>query len=269
MSQKVGNIAIIAGAGDLPWAFYEICQKKRLNCKIIGLKGEVNNHNAKKIEMFAPYEVSKILECLRSRGVENVVLLGKVGRNHIPKLVLDPIGRDLLSKIMKTGLNDSAIFSVITDLLDRNGLKIIKMEDVSDDLITTFGNISKNQMPSLLRKDIEYGIRVLKDVAKHDIGQALVIEKNLILGIEAAEGTDVLIQRCALLKSGNSGVLIKVCKPGQDDRIDLPCIGLNTIKSLIKHNYLGIVLESQKSIILNKPEVIKLANENGLFVYGV
>lgn len=104
----------------------------------------------------------------------------------------------------------------------------------------------------------------------HDIGQALIINNGLVLGVEAAEGTNNLIKRCAELREEQEGgVLIKLCKPHQDKRLDLPCIGPDTIKNIAKYGYKGIVVEAKKSIMLSSAKTIKLADDNKIFIYGV
>jgi DUF1009 family protein len=116
--------------------------------------------------------------------------------------------------------------------------------------------------------DIMTGQEIISTLGKFDIGQALVIENGLVLGIEAAEGTDRLISRTKTLQKENKqAILVKCAKPQQDKRADLPTIGTDTITTLYENGFAGIAIEAHNTIILNHHQVINLANEHGLFIY--
>ena len=125
-------------------------------------------------------------------------------------------------------------------------------------------------MAKIHMKDIERGIKLLKEVSKLDIGQALIIQNGLILGVEAAEGTNDLIKRCGIIRQKNDSepILVKICKPNQDKRIDLPCIGDKTIEYMHDYGIKGIALESGLCLLLNKEQTLELANKYGIFIYG-
>ena len=120
------------------------------------------------------------------------------------------------------------------------------------------------------RNDIVKGCKIAKIIGSNDIGQSIVIENGHVLAVEAAEGTDSMIKRSKVLKKEEKGgVLVKVIKPQQDRRIDRPVIGIDTIKAVWEAGLDGLAIENKEILILNINEVIKYANEKGLFIEGI
>ena len=266
------RIAIIAGQGLLPKVIYDECLKKGIKSYVIGLQGEINEQIFQGIEydLFKPYNISQIFKHLKANNLTKVVIAGKVNRSNLSKLIFDKTGFKIFTEIIKSGLNDSNIYSKIIKYIEENGFQIVSPNEIAENILSQKGNITNTLIDKEENLDIEKGVNILRGIIAHDIGQALIINKGLVVGVEAVEGTNELIKRCAkYLGSDNDGVLVKLCKPHQDQRLDLPCIGPDTIKNIAKFSYKGIVLEAKKSIIIASKETIKLANENKIFIYGV
>src|SRR5437764_153451 len=120
------------------------------------------------------------------------------------------------------------------------------------------------------KADIEHGLRIAQTLGALDIGQAVIVQQGLVLGVEAIEGTDELLRRCAALsREGLGGVLVKVEKPGQEPRADRPTIGLRTVLLAAETGLRGIAVEANATIVLDRDEVIRTADEAGLFVIGL
>ena len=271
---KPSKIAIIAGAGYLPKHVYEACINEGIEVVIIGLEDHITPEVFQGIpyQTFAIHSVSKILKFIESQNIKDVVLAGKVSRtSHISKLLLDIKGAKLLTKIMKYGLNDDAILTAIIKFLESEGLKLWSAEAIAKELIVGKGALTKTQPSKANWTDIKKGMKILKDIAQHDIGQSLVIQAGLILGIEAAEGTDSMIVRCGAIKQKEESgpILIKAVKPNQDRRVDLPCIGKATIDKLHENGFCGIAVEAKVTLLLEGKDTIDAANEKGIFIYGV
>ena len=126
-------------------------------------------------------------------------------------------------------------------------------------------------MPSKFAiKNLQKGLNSFKYIGRADIAQSLIVQNSIILGVEAAEGTDELIKRCLKYKKrGDKGILIKFTKYNQNKILDIPVIGLKTVKNLLKYNYEGIYLETNKCIIIDKEKVIKFCNSNSIFIATV
>jgi hypothetical protein len=120
------------------------------------------------------------------------------------------------------------------------------------------------------QQDIARGLSVVKALGEADVGQAVIVQQGIVLGVEASEGTDALIARCAALKrEGPGGVLVKLAKPQQDDRFDLPTIGPETIAAAAKTGLSGIAIEAGRSLVIDRDKVRQLADEAGIFVVGL
>ena len=268
----LSTVAIIAGQGLLPKLIYDECIKKGIKIIIIGLKGDFDEQVFQGIHytIFKPYNISKIFRYLRDKNISRLIIAGKVNRKNIYKLVCDQLGLEIFTKIMKNGFNDNNIHSIIIKFIEDNGFKILSPDKIADTSITPRGNITNVKISHDKITDIKKGVKILKRIIINDIGQGLVINKGLIIGVEAIEGTNELLKRCTnYLDVSNNGILIKLCKPHQDIKLDLPCIGPDTIKNIARFSYSGIVLESQRSIIIDNKESIDLANKNKIFIYGV
>lgn len=263
-------IGIIAGQGLLPFLIADKYMKQGGRCYIAAIDGECD---AAKIKNFN-YQIFKIgmagsiISYLRKNQVQEIIFAGSINRPNLGNLAVDKIGSILLLKVIKQKiLGDDKLLRIIANYFEENGFKVI-----SSDKILKNQNLSTAMITNALPleqdvKDIEFGLEVLSALSKMDVGQAVIIENGYVLGIEAAEGTDNLIARCAKLRKNiKGGVLVKTMKSTQDNRLDIPAIGPDTILNLAKYNYNGIAIEEDNVIIINQELTIKLANEHEIFI---
>lgn len=270
--QKIG---IIAGSGILPKHIYNSCVEKSINCHILGIEKQITTSFFDDIEYktFSLHAVSKILNYLKEHNIQHIIFAGRVKRTNISKLLFDSKGAKLFTMIMKNGIADNSILTTIIKFFEKEGLIVISPEEIISDMFAIKGNMTEEiDISKESYTDIWDGFKILKGISQFDVGQALIIQNGLVLGIEAAEGTNELIKRCKQIKQKNikhKPILIKICKSNQDKRIDLPCIGSKTIELLYKYKFGGVALESSLSLILDKPKTIKKAKEHKIFIYGV
>lgn len=271
--KKIDSVAILAGKGWLPRHVYTSCLEKDIKCEVIGLEGQISEELFEdvKYDVFPLHAVSKILKKIRSLDIKHIVLAGAVKRTIVTKLLLDTKGPKLLAMIMKAGISDNTILSTVLEFLEKEGFIIVSPEQIADSLIVKKGHLTDMKPDKGAVADIKKGISILKAIANFDVGQALVIQNGLVLGVEAAEGTDELIKRCGKIqqKDDERCVLVKACKPMQDRRVDLPCIGAHTIIHLKENNFKGIAIEAGSALILDKETTMNEANKLGIFIYGV
>jgi DUF1009 family protein len=267
------KIGIIAGQGLLPKELYEAALKEGREVLVIGLEGQIDLELFKdiKVELLPLNAVSQIIKTFKSHQVKDLLLAGRVKRCAIPKFMLDLKGAKLLTRIIKTGLSDKALSRAVLSFLESEGFNILSAETLAQDMRVEEGFITVVHPNKTHMKDIERGMKMLREVSKLDIGQALIIQNGLILGVEAAEGTNELIKRCGAIRQKNDSepILVKICKPNQDKRIDLPCIGDKTIEYMYDYGIKGIALESGLCLLLNKNKTLELANKYGIFIYGL
>lgn len=269
------TLGIIAGAGILPLQIIESCIEQNINFRVLGFSNQTDiatlNSSVKAIKLFEPYQLSSIIQYLKNNQVNKVVLAGKIQRINFNKLLFDRYGFRLLRIFLKQGFNDNSIFKTLVTFLENQGFEVIASNAIVPKILVEKGAIGSFSPKKCYMNDINRARDIIKTLGACDIGQALVIQSGLVLGIEAAEGTDALIERTAKLtqKSQQKPILVKMCKPIQDERVDLPCIGEQTINNLVKSNFAGVALEAGKSLILDRDRVIKISDFNKLFIYGI
>lgn len=284
------RLCIIAGGGMLPYHVYSSCLKAGIAVHIIALEGEFeeilqttssstyeSTPPTAAIDFFPAYRASKIIARIKQLGIEHVTFAGRIRRpNHLAKLILDPLGRDLLKRLTIIGRNtDDTILRTVIAIFEENGLKVLPPESLSSEIRIEPGPLTICRPQPADLETIGRGCTILNTLAPFDIGQGLIIASGgLVIGIEAAEGTQKLIRRCGeIIKQKHSpistAILVKLSKRGQDKRIDLPAIGPDTISACRESGVIGIAVAAGESVIVERSTTLALADEGGLFVYGL
>lgn len=264
------NLGIIAGGGKLPKEIASIYTKHGGRCFIASIDPE-NYFNLEDVFPCKPFQlgqVGSLIDYFNQSEVKNIILVGSIQRPELKSIRLDFKGSNLFARIMKNKiLGDDNILKTVCKYLEEHDFKVIsplevlKFTDYDTDLVAV--NLPK----AVDEKDIEIGKEVLYAIGQLDIGQSVVVCEGYVLGVEAAEGTDNLIRRCEKLrKSKKGGVLVKMSKPIQDIRLDVPTIGPDTIFYLAKHGFNGVAIERKKVIIVDHEETKKLAKKYDIFV---
>lgn len=215
--------------------------------------------------------VGKALQILKHNNITEVVLAGSVKRPALSSLRPDFAGAKFLAKFLThKNQGDNAILSSIINYLEECGLRVVGAHELLDKLLVGVGALGKIKPDAQAKKDIELASRTLHAIGKLDIGQAAIAQNARIIGIEAVEGTDELIKRCVpYVRADKGGVLVKIRKPGQDLRADLPTIGPSTVENIALAGMAGIALEAGAALVLDKAEIIESANRHGVFIFGI
>ncbi len=268
------KLAIIAGRGDLPKMIIKKCQEQGREFLIVLIKGEPSNVDFIGFEhhIIGFGEISKILNILKTNQIKELVFAGGVTKPSMSGMKVDGKGAILLSKILGNKLfGDDNLLSTIINFFEKESFKIIGADQIVDDLLAAKGVLGSVKPTDQMQKDIEIGQNALAAMSALDIGQAIVVQQKQIVGVEAIEGTDALIKRCQDLqfKQGSKAVLVKMKKHNQNTKIDLPALGIETIQNLSKSGFAGVAVQAKFCLIINQKEVIKLADELGLFVIGI
>jgi UDP-2,3-diacylglucosamine hydrolase len=268
----LSTLGIIAGSGSLPLQLIEACEATGRKFFVIVLDGAdieaFSHHPHATVRIGA---VGDILKYLRSADVKDIVMAGGVKRPSLSSLRPDAAGAHLIKRLGKAFFSgDDALLRSVVEFLEDEGFAVIGPDDVLGGLIATEGVLGK-VMPDLqAKKDILHGLKIARMIGDMDIGQAVVVENGYVLGMEAAEGTDALIERCGKLKrEQNIGVLVKGKKPKQETRADLPSIGPRTIDKLHEAGFRGVAIEAGAGLIIQKDKLLAKADKFGIFVVGV
>jgi len=272
-----GPLGIIAGQGPLPCALAEAAQARGLPLHIVAIQGEARED----IERF-PHtwikwgEIGKMLHALDQNGCGDLVIIGAVNRPDISKVKLDAGAIKALPFILSLGRGgDDHVLSRVVRFFEQKGYRVHGAGDVVPELLAGEGAMTAKTPSAEDRSDIALAFRVVETLGKLDIGQAAVVAGGHVLAVEAAEGTDAMLVRCAELRASGrntrripSGVLVKAPKPGQEERIDLPTIGAETVRKSAAAGLSGIAVAAGRVLIADRQATITAADELGLFLMG-
>jgi DUF1009 family protein len=216
-----------------------------------------------------------MIRAFRREGVTRAVMAGKVTKNVIYTpwriLQLTPDLRTVRWWYRRTrpdNRDDSLLHSIIAEF-ERDGLTIVSALDYCPELLVKDGVLTQRKPTLSEEKDIEFGWSLAKEMGRLDVGQSVAVKERAALAVEAIEGTDRCIERAGEYCRAGGWTLVKVSKPQQDMRFDVPTIGVTTIENLRKAGARVLAIEAQKTILLDQPEVIALANRYGLSIVAL
>jgi DUF1009 family protein len=266
------KLGIIAGGGALPGLMTSTCVASGRAHYVLALTGFADKDCLPRPpdEWMRLGEVGKGFDALRRAGVEEVVMVGSVRRPALTDLKPDLKGASLLARIAGRALGDDKLLSVVIGEIEREGFKVVGVDSILTDLLAGAGVLGKYQPDKAAWADITRGLETARALGAADVGQAVIVQQGIVLGVEAVEGTDALLARCAYLRRGGSGgVLVKAKKPQQERRADLPAIGVETVKNAHAAGLSGIAIEAGQTLIVDQPSVVAVADELGLFIQGL
>jgi len=273
-----GRLAIVAGGGDLPRRVAEHARRTGRDPMVVGLKGFAE---ASLISEFAGVELSvgelgKLMQLMRREGCEEMVFAGTVKRPDFGSLRLDLKGVQSLPRILAAAKRgDDALLRAVMDTFAEAGFRIVGADDVLDDLKVGPGPLGAISPAPEHWLDIRRAAEVASAIGALEIGQGAISCAGLILAVEAQEGTDRMLARCADLPAeirgtpeARQGVLVKRPKPMQERRIDLPTIGVSTVRGAAAAGLAGIAVEAGAALAVDRDQIRALADQLGVFVYG-
>ncbi len=271
-SHKQVPIALLAGRGDLPHLLIHVFQSQKRPFVVLAFKGQTEETLVKEIPHLWLHfgEAGKALNYLKENHIQEIVMAGSISRPALSEIRPDWEGVKWLAKIGTKGLGDDGLLRLVIKIIEEKGYRIIGPDNILEGLLVPEGVLTQKVPDEQSWRDIGRGLEVLSALSSADVGQAVVVQEGLVLGVEAIEGTDALIDRAGQLKRpGLGGVLVKTAKRQQEKRVDLPTIGPETLSKVAGAGFQGIAVEAQKTLLLNQESVLKLAQEKGLFLVGL
>lgn len=270
--QLRGTLGIIAGSGDLPRRLLAACERRGIDVFIVGFPGHTDAdifENRAHI-LTRPGAAGQILDALRAHNVHDLVLIGAVRRPSLAELRPDLRAARFFARIGMRALGDDGLLRALKNELQEEGFAIHAIQDFTDDAFAPPGPLGTIDAGADFADDIARGVAVAHMIGQMDIGQSVVMQQGIVLGVEGIEGTDELIKRCAAYaRAGRGPVLVKCCKPSQDKMVDLPTIGPDTIMRCAEHSYAGVVVEAGATLIVGREEIARLADHHKIFVTAV
>lgn len=264
------RIGIIAGGGQFPYLFAEAAKKAGREVVIIGHKGESHPDLEAIADRFCWVklgQLGKIIKFFHSEQVEETVFLGTITKTRIFRDVLPDLkGISLWNKIDVR--QDDSILRAFAGELEKEGIKVLDSTLYLQHLLFPAGILTRKKPTAGQRRDIDFGFQMARAIGKLDIGQCVVVRDMAVVAVEAIEGTDAAIKRGGALARENA-VVVKVKKPDQDFRFDLPAIGPTTIESMQEAKAAVLAVEAGQALLFDRETVISQAEKAGIVVVGV
>lgn len=265
------TIGLIAGNRHFPLYFAQQAKKKGNRLVAVAIKRDTSARLKKYVEKIYWLDIcefSKAFEIFHSQGIKKVALVGQIN----PQRLFDKrVREDKRVQSFFGQLGDykaNSIFSLITDKLNQAGFEVLDSHTFMEDFLPKKGNLTDNQPDFSIWQDVYFGLNLAKQVATLDIGLSVAVKQKAIVAVEALEGTDALIRRSGRI-AGAGIVIVKVSRPWQDMRFDLPVVGLKTVQNLVKIKARCLAIEAGKTIFLDLSASIALAERFSLAIVAV
>ncbi|MDR1910402.1 MAG: UDP-2,3-diacylglucosamine diphosphatase LpxI [Holosporales bacterium] len=264
------NLGFLCGNGTLPQLLVQAHQNETRAIVLLEKRAEMHLPKVPCLQTSIG-KIGAILQFLKEQGVDTVVMAGALQRPTLSEITFDSTGLKWSESLgQKFFQGDDALLRGIVALLEKEEFTVLGVQDLLASLLTPPGTLGTHSPTREEQQDIAIGLNAVKQLGLADIGQAVIVQQGLVLGVEAIEGTHALIARCASLqRAGRSAILVKGSKPQQEMRVDLPTIGADTIDALHAAGLRGVALEARKTILLDREEVLKKSDTYELFVVGI
>ncbi|HHI96521.1 MAG TPA: LpxI family protein [Thermodesulfatator atlanticus] len=262
-------VGLIAGGGQYPLLFARAVKKAGQPLAVFALKGEERPNLRPWADVYYEIPVSrfgKLLALLKREKISEIALAGHINKSRAIKIARPDLKTLFLWGKLRNR-NDDEILRAVAEEIEKLGIRVISPTKFLPELLTPAGVLTKKKPSPAQWKDIVYGFGIAKALGELDIGQCVVVKDQMVVAVEAIEGTDATIERAGTLVEDT--VVIKVFKPQQDPRFDLPSAGLQTILTMKRARARVLALEARRSLFFEREKALSLADKLGIVVVGV
>ncbi|MEX2632306.1 MAG: UDP-2,3-diacylglucosamine diphosphatase LpxI [Tistlia sp.] len=267
------GLGIIAGAGPVPRRLIQACRDAGRPLCVVAFEGQTDPETVEDVPHLWTRlgAAGEILDFLRAQQVGELVLAGPIKRPSLSEVRPDWRAARFFARIGKRAFSDDGLLgSIVRALEEEEGFRVVGLDQLLGGGPLRPGPLGRHRPDALAQADIRRGVEVARAVGRLDIGQAVVVQQGTVLGVEAIEGTDALLARCAgLALSGPGGVLVKLSKPQQERRVDLPTVGRDTVAGAASAGLRGLAVEARGTLIVDRAETVAAADAAGLFLVAV
>ena len=269
-----GTLGILAGGGELPLRVARAAKEAGRPVFAVVMRdwGEPAEWAGLPHTVERPGAAGRILQHLRRAEVRQLVLTGRARRPSVSALRPDVVGLRIITRIGAAFFKgDDGLLRALARVLEEEGFEVVSPQSVLAGLLPESGLLTRGAPPDgAARADIRRGVAVCRALGAADVGQAAVVQQGLVLGVEAIEGTDALLARCGeLRREGRGGILVKLAKPDQDRRLDLPAIGPDTVRNAAAAGLAGIAFGAGATVLLDRERTVAAADAAGLFLLAL
>jgi UDP-2,3-diacylglucosamine hydrolase len=262
-----GQWGLIAGNGRFPFLVLEGARSQGIEMAVIALKEEASpelERIAKKLHWVGLGELGRTIELLHQEGVTRAVMAGQVKHNKIFSIRPDWQFAKLMMSLPRK--NTDSLIGAVAKVLEKEGIELVDSTAFLKPLVPSAGILTKRKPDTRETEDIEYGLGVARHIAAMDLGQTVVVRDRACVAIEAMEGTDETIERAARITGGAELTVVKVSKPKQDMRFDVPVIGLPTVEVMKRCKATALAIDAHRTLLFDRPELIAAADAAGITI---
>ncbi|OHB62962.1 MAG: hypothetical protein A2Y76_14375 [Planctomycetes bacterium RBG_13_60_9] len=278
VNHESNAVGLIAGGGRLPSLVAAGARKRGLRVICVGLTGYTEECLPDEVDVFYRAGVARPgswIRKLKKHDVARVIMVGQVTKSHLftPWRILQYLPdwrafRIYYWRLRGKDKRTDTLLSALAEELARGGIELENSTMYCQEHLASAGVMTRHQPARGVEEDIEFGWPLAKKLGELDIGQAIAVKEKEVIAVEAIEGTAEMIKRAGQYCKAGGWTLIKTSKPNQDMRFDVPCVGPETIRDLAANRGRCLVIEAGKTIIIDKPQTLDLANELGIAVLG-
>jgi UDP-2,3-diacylglucosamine hydrolase len=259
---------LIAGNGRFPFLVLEGARSQGIEMAVIALKEEASpelEKIAKRLHWVSLGELSKAIELMQSEGVKQAVMAGQVKHNKIFSAIRPDwkLAKLLFALPRK---NTDSLIGAVAKVLEEEGIHLVDSTMFLKPLLPDAGVLTRRAPSAQEAADIEYGLGIARHIAAKDIGQTVVVADSACVAVEAMEGTDETIVRAARFANGRPLVVVKVSKPRQDMRFDVPVVGLPTVESMKMAGATALAIDANRTLLFDREKLIAMANDAGIAI---
>ncbi|MGB2627197.1 MAG: UDP-2,3-diacylglucosamine diphosphatase LpxI [Candidatus Acidiferrum sp.] len=259
---------LIAGNGRFPFLVLEGARSQGIEMAVIALKEEASpelEKIAKRLHWVSLGELSRAIELMQLEGITQAVMAGQVKHNKIFSSIRPDwkLAKLLFSLPRK---NTDSLIGAIAKVLENEGIQLVNSTLFLQPLVPEVGVLTRRAPNAEEKLDIEYGLHVARQIAAMDVGQTVVIADRACIAVEAMEGTDETIERASRFAQGRNLVVVKVSKPGQDMRFDVPVVGLPTVESMKRARATALAIDAVRTLLFDREKLIEVADAAGIAI---
>lgn len=265
--EQLDKVGLIAGNGNFPILCAKEASRRGIEVVAVGIKGETDPVLEGLVERFFWLnlgELTRLIRCFKSEGVDKALMVGHIKHVSIfKKLSWDYKAISLLLRL-KNKKADTLLGGVV-QTLENEGIKILPSTTFLSHLLPSKGVMTKKMPTKIIENDVSFGMEIAKAIAGLDIGQTVVVKNKSVVAVEAMEGTDETIRRGGMI-GGKGIIIVKVSKPQQDIRFDVPVIGLKTIQIMAEVKASAIAIDAKKTLFFDQEKALAVANKLGICI---
>jgi len=264
------RLGLLAGAGRFPIYLATVAKAQGYKVIVVGPKGRLEpdiDNCADKVLTYQFGHTREVLKILKEEEIKKVVMAGKVDKRWLyePDISFDDLTKEIFSRL--SDRKDDTIMNQIVKILEEMGIEILPSIEFIRDWLAPQGSFSAAKPSPSQKKDIEFGFKIAKEIGRLDIGQTIAVLNRAVLAVEAIDGTDLTIIRAGQISPG--AVVVKILKPGQSLKFDVPVVGKSTIQSMIQANAAVLAVEAGSCLVVEREEMQRLADQNNIALYGI